>query len=57
MKKVKGLAKELICVTHRHKQQGGEGQKEGGVESGLRWAKGGGNGDICNSYKYLKNKF
>ena len=29
-KKMKGLAKEYICITHGHRQQWGEGQREGG---------------------------
>ena len=29
---MKGLAKEHICITHRHRQQCGDGQREGGTE-------------------------
>ena len=27
--KVKGLDKEHVCITHRHRQQCGDGQREG----------------------------
>ena len=38
-RKVKGLAKEHVCIIPRHRQQCGDGQREGGVGSGWRWAK------------------
>ena len=54
MKEVKGLAKEHICTTHRHRQQCGDGQKEGGAGlGGVR--RSGGNVDICYSVNN-KNK-
>ena len=43
-KERKGLAKEHICITHRHRQQCGDGQREEG-EVG----KGCENRDICKS--------
>ena len=33
-KKVKGLAKENICITHRYRQQCSDGQKDGGAGTG-----------------------
>ena len=36
----KGSSKEHICIIHRHRQQCGDGQQEGGVEAEWRWAKG-----------------
>ena len=33
-------AKEHIFITHRHRQQCGDGQREGGGWGGWRWAKG-----------------
>ena len=33
-KKVKGLTKEYVCITHRHRPQCSEGQREGGEELG-----------------------
>ena len=45
MKEVKRLAKQHICMTHRHRQQCGDGQRAGG--GGQR--QGVGNGDTCNS--------
>ena len=36
---MKGLAKEHICVVHRHIQQCGDGQREGGPGAGRRGAK------------------
>ena len=36
----RGLAKEHICMTYRHRQQCGDGQQEGGrAEAGVRWVK------------------
>ena len=40
MKEEKGLAKALTCTTHGHRQQCGEGQREGEMGAGWRWAKG-----------------
>lgn len=48
---MKGLAKEHICITDRHRQQYGDDQKEEGMEAGWRWAKWKKNGVICNSVK------
>ena len=39
-KKVKGLTKKNICITHRHRQQCGDGQREGGAGAGWRQASG-----------------
>ena len=49
MKEGEALAKEHICITHRHRQWCGDGQREGEwgwVEVGKGAGK---NGDICNS--------
>ena len=43
----KGLAEEHMCISHRHRQQCGNSQKEKS-RSWCRWAREG-NGDICNS--------
>ena len=56
---MKGSAKELICITCRHRQQFGDGQRGGqgevgGGEMGGGWQKGE-NGDICNGVNN-KNK-
>ena len=54
---MKGLAKAHVCVTHRHRQQCGDGQREGGMvglgggEPRMGW----GHGDICSSVNN-KNK-
>ena len=53
-KKVKGLVKEHICITRRHRQQC-SGQREEGVGAWWRCARGGGDGVICNSVNN-KNK-
>ena len=34
--KVKALAKEHICITHRHRLQCGESQREGDIGKGYR---------------------
>ena len=53
-KKVKGLAKEHVCMTPRHRQWY-DGQREGaGQEQIGEWANGG-DGSICNSVNN-KNK-
>ena len=36
-----GVAKEQAHITHRHRQQCGDSQREGGVGDGWRWAKAG----------------
>ena len=51
---MKGLAKERIYISHRHKQQCGGSQREGGPGLGVGGQKRG-NGDICNSVNN-KNK-
>ena len=38
MKEYEG--KEHTCVTHGHRQQGDDGQREGGGGAGRKWAKG-----------------
>lgn len=38
---MKGIAKGHICIANGHRQQCGEGQREGRVRTGWRWAKGG----------------
>ena len=53
-KRVKGLGKEHLCVTHRHRQQCSDSLREGRTRTGWRWAKGE-IGDICNSVNN-KNK-
>ena len=55
VKKVKGLVKEYVCRTHRHRQQC-DGRKEVGQGAGRRWAEGAGNEDFYNSVNN-KNKF
>ena len=38
MEEVKGLAEEHVCVTLRHRQQWGDGQREEGeARAGWRW--------------------
>ena len=55
-KKVKGWATDHECMTHRHRQQGGDGQRQGvWGEVGKVGVGGLGNGDICNSVNN-KNK-
>ena len=44
-----GLAKDHICPIHRHRQQCGDGQREGWVGKWVVTNKEGGNGGICNS--------
>ena len=39
MEKGEGLVKEDKCMTHGHRQQCGDGLREGGGEGGRRWAK------------------
>ena len=41
---MKGLAKEHICITPKHRQQYGDEQRAEGEGDGQRWAKGGGMG-------------
>ena len=48
------ICKEHVCVTHRHRQQCGGGQREGGQALGTGGQKGG-SGDICTSVNN-KNK-
>ena len=55
MKEGEGIltrAKEHICMTRRHRQQCGGGQREGEGELGTGGQRGG-NGGICN---YINNK-
>ena len=56
---MKGVAKKRICVAHRHKQQCGDGQREGWGRGWVEVGKGGENGDVCNSVNNkikVKNK-
>ena len=53
---MKGLTKEHVCMTHRHRQWCGVGQREGGgAKAGAGKQARVGNGDICNSVNN-KNK-
>ena len=52
---MKGLAVEHICITHRHRQQCGDGQRKGELEAG-GGAKWGGYGDICNNVNNKNEK-
>lgn len=56
---MKELAKEYIYITHRHRQQWGDGQKEGGgrmwVGAMWEWAKEE-NGTTVNHKNKVKNK-
>ena len=45
---MKALAKDHICMTHGHRQQCGNSQREGGQGLGGGGQRRG-NGDICNS--------
>ena len=45
-KKLKGLAKEHICITYKNRQKCGDGQRDGWCWDGWRQEKGVGNGDI-----------
>ena len=54
MKKAKGSAEEHICMTHGHRQQCSDGQREEG--KGLDGGKGK-NGNICNSVNKSKEKY
>ena len=36
---MKHLAKEHICIIYKHSQQSGDGQREGGLGAGWKWAK------------------
>ena len=57
-KNEKGLAKDHICTTHRHRQQCGDSQREGGQGLGKGEQRGRqrGNGDICHSVNKIKLK-
>ena len=48
-KKGEGLAKEHICITHRHRLQCGDGPEGIGGRAGWRWTKWGGDRDIYNN--------
>ena len=54
---VKGLAKEHIFITHRYRQQSGDGQREGGGEMGGGKQRGGKwkNCNSVNNKLILKN--
>ena len=52
-KKLKGLAREYMCITHGHSQQCGDGQREEGRELEAKAKEG--HKDICSSAK-SKNK-
>ena len=45
-----------IHITHRHRQQCGDGQREGGHKVGEEVAKRGKNGDTSNSVNNKKRK-
>ena len=52
---MKGLAKEHKCITHGHRQQCGDGQREGGAGLGRRGT-GGGKMGTSVTMSTIKNK-
>ena len=56
-KEVKGLAKEHICTTHRHRPQCGDGQREVGAGRGGGGQRGGGEMGTSVIVSTIKIKF
>ena len=52
---MEGSAKEHVCMTHRHRQQCGDGLREGGNEDWVKVGKGRRKGTSANSVSN-KNK-